>query len=235
MARNASIHAAGVVISPTPLKELVPLYKTNKDEIVTQYDMNGLEKLGLLKMDFLGLTTLTIIDDALKLIEKHRGVELDRRRYPARRPEDLRGLHQGLHQRHLPVRIAAACATSCVRYQPDAHRRPLRAERPLPPRPDPGRHDRRLHRPQARPQEGRLRSAGAEGNPRRNLRRHRLPGTGDADRQPPRRLLARRSRPAAPRHGQEEGRGDGEAARALHQRRAGARTIHRRRSRRSST
>jgi DNA polymerase-3 subunit alpha len=76
MARNASVHAAGVVISPTPLKELVPLYKTNKDEIVTQYDMVGLEKLGLLKMDFLGLTTLTIIADALALIEKYRGVKL---------------------------------------------------------------------------------------------------------------------------------------------------------------
>ena len=76
MSRNASVHAAGVVISPKPLKELVPLYKTNKDEIVTQYDMVGLEKLGLLKMDFLGLTTLTIIDDALKLIENHRGVKV---------------------------------------------------------------------------------------------------------------------------------------------------------------
>jgi DNA polymerase-3 subunit alpha len=76
MARNASVHAAGVVISPLPLKEIVPLYKTNKDEIVTQYDMVGLEKLSLLKMDFLGLTTLTIIEDALKLIERHRGVKL---------------------------------------------------------------------------------------------------------------------------------------------------------------
>ncbi len=76
MARNAGVHAAGVVISPEPLRNLVPLYRTNKDEIVTQYDMNGLEKLCLLKMDFLGLTTLTIIDQALKLIEKHRGVTL---------------------------------------------------------------------------------------------------------------------------------------------------------------
>jgi DNA polymerase-3 subunit alpha len=76
MARNAGVHAAGVVISPHPLKELVPLYRTNKDEIVTQYDMNGLEKLGLLKMDFLGLTTLTLIHDALGLIEKHRGEKL---------------------------------------------------------------------------------------------------------------------------------------------------------------
>src|SRR5579872_3860074 len=76
LCRNASVHAAGVVISPEPLKTLVPLYRTNRDEVVTQYDMNGLEKLSLLKMDFLGLTTLTIIDDALKLIEQHRGVKL---------------------------------------------------------------------------------------------------------------------------------------------------------------
>ncbi len=76
MARNSGVHAAGVVISPVPLTDLVPLSKTNKDEIVTQYDMGGLEKLGLLKMDFLGLTTLTLIDDALKLIKKYRDVDL---------------------------------------------------------------------------------------------------------------------------------------------------------------
>jgi DNA polymerase-3 subunit alpha len=71
--RNAGMHAAGVVISSVPLREIVPLYVTNKQEIVTQYDMLGLEKLGLLKMDFLGLTTLTIIENALKLIKKYRG------------------------------------------------------------------------------------------------------------------------------------------------------------------
>ena len=76
MSRNASVHAAGVVISPAPLRDLVPLYKTNKDEIVTEYDMVGLEKLDLLKMDFLGLTTLTIIADTIKLIERHRGEKL---------------------------------------------------------------------------------------------------------------------------------------------------------------
>ena len=104
MSRNASVHAAGVVISPVALKELVPLYKTSKDEIVTQYDMVGLEKLGLLKMDFLGLTTLTIIDDALKLIERNRGVKLviedlpldDKKTYEA-------VFQQRLHQRHFPV------------------------------------------------------------------------------------------------------------------------------------
>ena len=71
MSRNAGMHAAGVVISSVPLRELVPLFVTNKQELVTQYDMLGLEKLGLLKMDFLGLTTLTIIEQALKLIEKY--------------------------------------------------------------------------------------------------------------------------------------------------------------------
>ena len=76
MARNAGVHAAGVVISSTPLRELVPLYKTNRDEVVTQFDMVGLEKLNLLKMDFLGLTTLTIIHEAVALIEKHRGVKV---------------------------------------------------------------------------------------------------------------------------------------------------------------
>jgi DNA polymerase III subunit alpha len=82
MARNAGMHAAGVVISPVPLRELVPLYKTNKDEIVTQYDMVGLEKLALLKMDFLGLTTLDIIQDALALAEKHRGIKLEVEKLP---------------------------------------------------------------------------------------------------------------------------------------------------------
>jgi DNA polymerase-3 subunit alpha len=75
--RHASTHAAGVVISPVPLQEIVPLHKSNKDEITTQYAMDDLEKIGLLKMDFLGLTTLTTIDDCVKLIEKTRGEKLD--------------------------------------------------------------------------------------------------------------------------------------------------------------
>ncbi len=73
MVRNAGVHAAGVVISPRPLIELVPLHKTKNDEIVTAFDMVAIEKLGLLKMDFLGLTTLTILDDSLKLIAQTRG------------------------------------------------------------------------------------------------------------------------------------------------------------------
>jgi DNA polymerase-3 subunit alpha len=77
LARHASTHAAGVVISPKPLTELVPVYKTNRDEITTQYDMNALERIGLLKMDFLGLTTLTVLHDAVKMVQMNRGVALD--------------------------------------------------------------------------------------------------------------------------------------------------------------
>ncbi|MBS1852563.1 MAG: DNA polymerase III subunit alpha [Acidobacteria bacterium] len=68
LVRNAGVHAAGVVIAPRPLTELVPLHRTKNEEIVTAFDMGAIEKMGLLKMDFLGLTTLTILEDALKLI-----------------------------------------------------------------------------------------------------------------------------------------------------------------------
>jgi len=77
LARHASTHAAGVVISPRPLTEVVPLYKTSRDEITTQYDMNALERVGLLKMDFLGLTTLTVLHDTVRMVEQNRGVRID--------------------------------------------------------------------------------------------------------------------------------------------------------------
>jgi DNA polymerase-3 subunit alpha len=77
LARHASTHAAGVVISPRPLTEIVPLYKSNKEEITTQYDMNALGRIGLLKMDFLGLTTLTILEDSVRMIKENRGVNVD--------------------------------------------------------------------------------------------------------------------------------------------------------------
>jgi DNA polymerase III subunit alpha len=133
VARNAGMHAAGVVISSVPLMELVPLYVTNKDEIVTQYDMVGLEKLGLLKMDFLGLTTLTIIEEAVKLIEKYRGEKIVPEDLP---PDDAEtyekifstGLTSGVFQfespgmqdvlrRYQPNRIEDLCALNAL-YRP---------------------------------------------------------------------------------------------------------------------
>ena len=76
MLRHASTHAAGVVISKNPIDEYVPLYK-HQDAISTQFTMTTLEELGLLKMDFLGLRTLTVIRDALDLIEKNHGRKID--------------------------------------------------------------------------------------------------------------------------------------------------------------
>jgi DNA polymerase III subunit alpha len=77
LSRHSSTHAAGVVIAPKPLVELVPLQKTNKDEITTQYSMKELESIGLLKMDFLALTTLTVIDNAVRRIKEETGLDLD--------------------------------------------------------------------------------------------------------------------------------------------------------------
>src|SRR5205823_8068387 len=77
LARHAGMHAAGVVITPEPVTNYVPLYRTTRDEIVTQYDMNVVEKMGLLKIDFLGLRTLTVIDDAVKSIEQESGQKID--------------------------------------------------------------------------------------------------------------------------------------------------------------
>ncbi|HEY7534535.1 MAG TPA: DNA polymerase III subunit alpha, partial [Thermodesulfobacteriota bacterium] len=71
MVRHSSTHAAGIVISSEPLADHIPLYKGSKDEIVTQFDMNSVEELGFVKFDFLGLKTLTVIDKALKFIQKN--------------------------------------------------------------------------------------------------------------------------------------------------------------------
>ena len=79
MHRHASIHAAGVVIAPSELTDYIPLYKSSTNDITSQYDMKGLEELGLLKMDFLGLRNLTVIDKAVALINLKGGnVDLEK-------------------------------------------------------------------------------------------------------------------------------------------------------------
>ncbi len=80
--RHASTHAAGVVISNRPLVEVVPLYRGQQNEIMTQYAMKDVEKIGLIKFDFLGLKTLTMIEDVIKRVEASRGERLDMRRLP---------------------------------------------------------------------------------------------------------------------------------------------------------
>jgi DNA polymerase III subunit alpha len=74
LARHASIHASGVVIAPKPLTEFVPLYRSADENICTQYDMNSLDAVGLLKMDILGLRTLTVIEKTFELLEGDRGL-----------------------------------------------------------------------------------------------------------------------------------------------------------------
>lgn len=75
--RQSGMHAAGVVIGDRPLEQLVPLYKDPKADMpVTQYDMKYVEETGLIKFDFLGLKTLTVIQRAVDLVKKHRGIEL---------------------------------------------------------------------------------------------------------------------------------------------------------------
>jgi DNA polymerase III subunit alpha len=90
LVRGAGVHASAVVIAPRPLTELVPLNRTKNDEVVTAYDMKAVEKMGLLKMDFLGLTTLTVITDCMKLIEQTRGEKLDIDLLPMDDPETFK-------------------------------------------------------------------------------------------------------------------------------------------------
>lgn len=82
LARHASTHAAGIVLSRKPLTDYIPLQKTAEGETCTQYAMAELEELGLLKMDFLGLRTLTVISNALKIIKHTRGEEVDINKIP---------------------------------------------------------------------------------------------------------------------------------------------------------
>ncbi|MGB9616480.1 MAG: DNA polymerase III subunit alpha, partial [Desulfomonilaceae bacterium] len=95
LTRHASTHAAGIVISDKPLVEHLPLYVGNNGETVTQYDMTWVEKIGLVKFDFLGLKTLTVIDKAVKLIRQARGVDLDMAAIPLDDPETFELLSKG--------------------------------------------------------------------------------------------------------------------------------------------
>ena len=94
LARHASTHAAGIVISKKPLMEHVPLYRGQKGETVTQYSMKTIEKIGLVKFDLLGLKTLTIIDNVIKML-KAQGVDLDISRLPLDDKETYRLLASG--------------------------------------------------------------------------------------------------------------------------------------------
>jgi DNA polymerase III subunit alpha len=82
LARHASTHAAGVLITPGPLLDYVPLYRQKDESVTTQWDMKAIEKAGLLKMDFLGLRTLSVLDEAVRLIAQHHGAQIDLQNLP---------------------------------------------------------------------------------------------------------------------------------------------------------
>ncbi len=95
MPRHASVHAAGVVITQEPLTDIVPLYKSSDGTITTQFEMGALDQLGLLKMDILGLKTLTIIGDTLAMLKKKRGIEIDIEKIPMDDPAIFDMLSRG--------------------------------------------------------------------------------------------------------------------------------------------
>ena len=82
LARHSSVHAAGVLITPGPLTDYVPLCRQKGDLVTTQWDMKSVEKAGLLKMDFLGLRTLSVLQECVDLVRRHHGVELDLQTLP---------------------------------------------------------------------------------------------------------------------------------------------------------
>ena len=133
MSRHASVHAAGVVIAPRPLVEFVPLYKGQRDEITTQWGMKEIERIGLLKMDFLGLSTLTLIDDAIAEIRRTTGEDLDLAAIPFDDPETYQLFSEGHTLGDLPVR-ELGYARRAAQGQAAALRRPHRAQRALPAR-----------------------------------------------------------------------------------------------------
>lgn len=94
LARHASIHAAGVVIAPTDLSEFVPLYKSTQGDVITQYDLKSLESIGLLKMDFLGLRNLTVIDHTIKTL-REKQIEIDIHRLPLNDPDTFKIFSEG--------------------------------------------------------------------------------------------------------------------------------------------
>ncbi len=95
LSRHASTHAAGVVIANRPITEYVPLYRNSNGDITTQYSMKHIEKVGLVKFDFLGLRTLTAIHDALTLIREQRGVVVDLETLPLDDADTYAMLAQG--------------------------------------------------------------------------------------------------------------------------------------------
>ncbi len=191
LTRNISTHAAGVVIAPDALAEHVPLLRVGKDEFVTQYDMTDVEAIGLLKIDFLGLRNLTMIQDTLELLASHTGVRLDLEIASARRRTDVRAPPRRKDERHLPAgRLGDDGPHSPSPAQP--FRGLDRPPRSLPTRAARERDDRRVRRAPPRPPYSHLRPSERSRDPRGHVRPPDLPGPAHADDAEAGRVHARR-------------------------------------------
>ena len=175
--RQDGIHAAAVVITREPLTEYLPIQRKPEpgtpiedSPMVTQYEMHGVEDLGLLKMDFLGLRNLDVIEIALDLIEQSTGERPDIDDLPLDDPPTFDLLQRGRHDRRVPAR-GRADARAAALAEPDVVRRRRRRDRALPAGADGAELAQRVRRPQERPQAGALR-------PRRPRRRSSAPRSG---------------------------------------------------------
>ena len=211
--RGVGRHAGGVVIAPSALTDFVPLYVDElSGGLVSQFDKDDVESAGLVKFDF------PRPEDAdHRAVGGAGGERAPRRRPaadpdrpdPARRPDDLRAAQGRRDHRGVPARIPGHEGSD---QAPEAGplRRHHRAGGAVPAGSAAVRGRGRLHRPQARPQAGRLSPSGHGAGAVHHLRGHALSGAGDAVRPGAGRLQPRPGRPAAPGHGQEEARGDGQ-------------------------
>ena len=229
------MHAGGVLIAPGKLTDFCPLYvQPNADAILSQFDKDDVEAVGprQVRLPRPHHADDPRLDDPLRArcSTRRRHVDLDAL------PLDDQGafsiFKHRQHDRRVPVRIArhARAAEAGAGHALRGHHR---ARRAVPARPD-GAHP-RLRRAQVGARARRLRRCAPGADPVADVRRDGVPGTGDADRPGDRRLHAGRRRPAAPRDGQEEARGDGQASRHLRRRRDEERRARGARRRSSST
>jgi DNA polymerase-3 subunit alpha len=203
--RHTGVHAAGTIIAAGELTEHVPLAKGSRDVITTQYNDEGLLKLGLLKVDFLGLRTLSVIRDAVNLVRERHVAEFDIDKIPLDDPATFKLLAAGADGRGVSTRIRRHAGPS-AQAEADHPFRRGGAHFPLPARPHGLGHVGRVRRAQARPVQGQVRPPPARTAAQGHLRHHRLPGTGDADRPGPRRLHAGAGGPPPQSHGQKDPR-----------------------------
>ena len=193
--RQPGVHAAGVILCREPLLDVIPVWRREQDgAVITQFDMGACESLGLLKMDFLGLRNLTVLDDCLRHIESNRGETIvleelgldDRATYELLTRGDTLGVFQ----------LDGGPMRALLRsMQPDNFEDISAVLALYRPGPDGCQRAQRLRRSQERPQAGRAdpprarRAAGR--HPRRHVRPDRVPGAGHGDRAEARGVLPR--------------------------------------------